>query len=162
MASQKAKDKTNVMRILEQNKIAYKAHEYPHGQDAVDGVTVAKLLGEDPAQVFKTLVTRGSKGYYVFVLPVAEELNLKKAARAVGEKAVEMIHVKELLPLTGYVRGGCTCIGMKKQFPVVMDESARSLPKVLVSGGRRGSQMELSPEDLMKAAGGSFADVAAE
>ena len=104
MASQKAKDKTNVMRILEQNKIAYKAHEYPHGQDAVDGVTVAKLLGEDPAQVFKTLVTRGSKGYYVFVLPVAEELNLKKAARAVGEKAVEMIHVKELLPLTGYVR----------------------------------------------------------
>ena len=159
MASQKAKDKTNVMRILEQNKIAYKAHEYPHGQDAVDGVTVAKLLGEDPAQVFKTLVTRGSKGYYVFVLPVAEELNLKKAARAVGEKAVEMIHVKELLPLTGYVRGGCSPVGMKKTFPTVFHQSVLDIPAVMVSAGKIGWQIEVAPADLMGLVRGQTADI---
>ena len=159
MASQKAKDKTNVMRILEQNKIAYKAHEYPHGQDAVDGVTVAKLLGEDPAQVFKTLVTRGSKGYYVFVLPVAEELNLKKAARAVGEKAVEMIHVKELLPLTGYVRGGCSPVGMKKTFPTVFHQSILDIPAVMVSAGKIGWQIEVAPADLLGLVRGQTADI---
>ncbi len=159
MASQKAKDKTNVMRILEQNKIAYKAHEYPHGQDAVDGVTVAKLLGEDPAQVFKTLVTRGSKGYYVFVLPVAEELNLKKAARAVGEKAVEMIHVKELLPLTGYVRGGCSPVGMKKTFPTVFHQSVLDIPAVMVSAGKIGWQIEVAPADLLGLVRGQTADI---
>ena len=159
MASQKAKDKTNVMRILEQNKIAYKAHEYPHGQDAVDGVTVANLLGEDPAQVFKTLVTRGSKGYYVFVLPVAEELNLKKAARAVGEKAVEMIHVKELLPLTGYVRGGCSPVGMKKTFPTVFHQSVLDIPAVMVSAGKIGWQIEVAPADLLGLVRGQTADI---
>ena len=159
MASQKAKDKTNVMRILAQNKIAYKAHEYPHGQDAVDGVTVAKLLGEDPAQVFKTLVTRGSKGYYVFVLPVAEELNLKKAARAVGEKAVEMIHVKELLPLTGYVRGGCSPVGMKKTFPTVFHQSVLDIPAVMVSAGKIGWQIEVAPADLLGLVRGQTADI---
>ena len=157
MASQKAKDKTNVMRILEQNKIAYKAHEYPHGQDAVDGVTVAKLLGEDPAQVFKTLVTRGSKGYYVFVLPVAEELNLKKAARAVGEKAVEMIHVKEMLGITGYIRGGCSPIGMKKKFPTYIEETAQLYEAITVSAGQRGVQITLNPEDLRRYVDGVFA-----
>ena len=107
--------KTNVMRILDQKKIPYEAKHYPHGDDAVDGVTVAQSLGQDPASVFKTLVTHGAKGgYYVFVIPVAEELDLKKAAKAVGEKSVAMLHVKELLPLTGYVRGGCSPIGMKK------------------------------------------------
>ena len=112
--------KTNVMRILDQKKIPYEARHYPHGAEAVDGLAVARALGEDPAGVFKTLVTRGSKGgYYVFVIPVAEELDLKKAARAVGEKSVAMLHVKELLPLTGYVRGGCSPVGMKKQFPTV-------------------------------------------
>ena len=159
MASQKAKDKTNVMRILEQNKIAYKAHEYPHGQDAVDGVTVARSLGQDPAAVFKTLVTRGSKGYYVFVLPVAEELNLKKAARAVGEKAVEMIHVKELLPLTGYVRGGCSPVGMKKTFPTVFHQSVLDIPAVMVSAGKIGWQIEVAPADLLGLVRGQTADI---
>ncbi len=110
--------KTNVMRILDQKKIPYEAKHYPHGDDAVDGVTVAQSLGQDPASVFKTLVTHGAKGgYYVFVIPVAEELDLKKAAKAVGEKSVAMLHVKELLPLTGYVRGGCSPIGMEGSFP---------------------------------------------
>ena len=109
-----AENKTNVMRILEQHKIAYTPHEYPHGKEAVDGVTVAASLGQNPAQVFKTLVARGkSGGIYVFVIPVAEELHLKKAAKAVGEKSMEMIHVKELLGLTGYVRGGCSPVGLK-------------------------------------------------
>ena len=104
-----ASDKTNVMRVLEQHKIAYKPHEYPHGKDAVDGVSVAELLGQNPDQVFKTLVARGkSGGFHVFVIPVAKELDLKKAAKAAGEKSVEMVHVKELLGLTGYVRGGCS------------------------------------------------------
>ena len=105
---------------------------------------------------------RGKYDFYsFFVIPIEAELDLKKAAKAVGEKAIEMLPLKELTELTGYVRGGCTCIGMKKQFPVVMDESARKLSKVMVSGGRRGSQMELSPQDLMRAANGSFADVTA-
>ena len=159
MASQKAKDKTNVMRILEQNKIAYKAHESPHGQDAVDGVTVAKLLGEDPAQVFKTLVTRGSKGYYVFVLPVAEELNLKKAARAVGEKAVEMIPVKDLLKTTGYIRGGCSPVGMKKPFPTVIHAAAEDLDAFCVSAGRIGLQIEVKPTQLAELIGAVFEDI---
>ena len=129
----------------------------------MDGVTMADALGQPHELVYKTLVTVAkSKEHYVFVIPIEAELDLKKAARAVHEKSIEMLPLKELTDLTGYVRGGCTCIGMKKQFPVVMDESARSLPKVMVSGGRRGSQMELSPEDLMRAAGGSFADVTAE
>ena len=109
-----ASDKTNVMRVLEQHKITYKPHEYPHGKDAVDGVSVAELLGQNPDQVFKTLVARGkSGGFHVFVIPVAKELDLKKAAKAAGEKSVEMVHVKELLGLTGYVRGGCSPVGMK-------------------------------------------------
>jgi Cys-tRNA(Pro)/Cys-tRNA(Cys) deacylase len=154
--------KTNVMRILEKEKVRYTAHEYPHGKEAVDGVTVASLLGQDPARVFKTLETRGdSGGYFVFVIPIAEELDLKKAARSVGEKSVEMIHVKDINAVTGYVRGGCTSVGMKKQYPVRVDESASGLETMVVSGGKIGVQIELQPQDLLKAAGGEYADLLA-
>lgn len=152
--------KTNVMRILEQHKIAYTAHEYPHGKEAVDGVTVAGLLGQDPRQVFKTLVARGkSGGHYVFVTPVAAGLDLKKAAKAVGEKAVEMVHVKDLLGLTGYVRGGCSPVGMKKAFPTVFDRSADSIPTIMVSAGKIGFQIETEPSDLIALVRGKTADV---
>lgn len=149
-ARKMASDKTNVMRVLEQHKITYTAHEYPHGKDAVDGVTVAQLLGQNVEQVFKTLVARGkSGGYHVFVIPVAKELDLKKAAKAAGEKSVEMVHVKELLGLTGYVRGGCSPVGMKKAFPTVFDESANGLSTVIVSAGKIGYQIECAPADLI-------------
>ena len=129
-------EKTNVMRVLEQKKIAYTAHTYPHEEGmAVDGVTVAKSMGFDPAIVFKTLVARGaSKQYYVFDVPVAENLDLKKAAKAVGEKSIEMIHQKELLPLTGYVHGGCSPVGMKKLFPTVFHETAENLETAVSHG----------------------------
>lgn len=160
MAKHKEKDvKTNAMRILDQKKIPYTIHTYDC-DEFLDGITMADMLGQPHELVYKTLVTVAkSREHYVFVIPIEAGLDLKKAAKAVHEKAVEMLPLKELTPLTGYVRGGCTCIGMKKQFPVVMDESARKLPKVLVSGGKRGVQMELSPQDLMGAAGGSFADI---
>ena len=142
--------KTNVMRVLEQHKIAYTAHEYPHGKEAVDGVTVAQMLGQEPRRVFKTLVAKGkSGGHYVFVIPVAEELDLKKAAKAAGEKSVEMVHVKDLLPLTGYVRGGCSPVGMKKAFPTVFDETALSCETVMVSAGKIGFQIETEPQALI-------------
>lgn len=145
-----ASDKTNVMRVLEQHKIAYTAHEYPHGKEAVDGVTVAQLLGQNVQQVFKTLVARGkSGGYHVFVIPVAKELDLKKAAKAAGEKSVELVHVKELLGLTGYVRGGCSPVGMKKAFPTVFDASVQEIPTVIVSAGKIGYQIECAPADLL-------------
>ena len=138
------------MRVLEQHKIAYTAHEYPHGKEAVDGVTVAQMLGQEPQRVFKTLVAKGkSGGHYVFVIPVAEELDLKKAAKAAGEKSVEMVHVKDLLPLTGYVRGGCSPVGMKKDFPTVFDETALSCPTVMVSAGKIGFQIETEPQALI-------------
>lgn len=141
----KKEEKTNVMRILEQKKIPYKAHCYVDTQ-AVNGVEVAKVLGQDPKRVFKTLVTVGkSKQPYVFVIPVEEELDLKKAAKAVGEKAIEMLPQKELLPLTGYIHGGCSPIGMKKVFPTTMHESAKNLESICVSGGKVGYQVELAP-----------------
>ena len=146
-----ASDKTNVMRVLEQHRIAYTAHTYPHGKEAVDGVSVAQLLGQDPAQVFKTLVARGrSGGCYVFVIPVACELDLKKAAKAAGEKSVELVRVKELLGLTGYVRGGCSPVGMKKAFPTVFDESVHAVSTVMVSAGKIGWQIECAPSDLLE------------
>ena len=155
--------KTNVMRILEQKKIPYTAHEYPHGAEAVDGVTVAKLTGQNPENVFKTLVTVGaSKANYVFVIPAAAELDLKKAAKAVGEKSIAMIHVSEITPLTGYVRGGCSPVGMKKSFPTFVDLSAEQKEAIFVSGGRLGSQIELSPRDLCRAADARFADLTTE
>ena len=134
--------KTNVMRILDRAKIPYRHYSYEHEEGAVDGVSVARLLGQNPAQVYKTLVTRGAGGgFFVFVIPVQEELDLKAAARAVGEKSVSMLHVNELLPTTGYVRGGCSPIGMKKQFPTVVDESCLSFDTIIFSGGRIGAQV---------------------
>ena len=156
-----AQAKTNAQRMLEKEKILYLAHTYETGDGHIDGVSVAHKMGIDPAVVFKTLVTRGaSKGIYVFVVPVALELNLKAAARAVGEKSVEMVAVKEITPLTGYVRGGCSPVGMKKHYPTVVDESARPLERMIVSAGRIGGQIELAPGDLQKATGCSFAAVA--
>lgn len=158
-----AEQKTNVMRILGQKKIKYTAHEYPHGEDAVDGVTVARMTGRDPACVFKTLVTRGaSKGIYVFVIPVAEELDLKKAAKAVGEKSIAMVHVSEINALTGYVRGGCSPIGMKKQYKTVYHSSILSQNTVLVSAGKIGQQVELSPADLIGLTRGDTANIVTE
>ena len=154
-------EKTNVMRLLEQKKVPYTPHQYPHQEGmAVDGATVAAVLGRDPASVFKTLVTRGAtKANYVFVVPVLAELDLKKAARAVGEKSIEMIHVKELTPLTGYVRGGCSPVGMKKQYRTVFDESVLTQQKVYVSGGRIGTQVCCAPADLICAARAATAKI---
>ena len=154
-------EKTNVMRILEQKKIACTAHTYPHEEGvAVDGLTAAQSMGLDPAIVFKTLVARGASGqYYVFDVPVAENLDLKKAAKAVGEKSVEMIRQKELLPLTGYVHGGCSPVGMKKLFPTVIHSSAEDLAAMIVSAGRIGCQVELAPHDLAALVRAKFADI---
>ena len=155
-----AEQKTNVMRVLEQKKITYTPHSYPHGDDAVDGATVAQLIGKAPEQVYKTLVTVGaSKNHYVFVIPVLAELNLKKAAKAVGEKSIAMLHVSELLPLTGYVRGGCSPIGMKKQFKTVIDVSCEAQDTITVSAGKIGQQVEVAPADLLKLIRGTTADV---
>ena len=148
------------MRLLEQKKIKYTAHEYPHGDEAVDGVTVAESLGQPPEKVFKTLVARGaSKKIYVFDIPVAEELDLKKAAKAVGEKSIAMIHVKEITDLTGYVRGGCSPVGMKKQYPTVFHESCLAEETIMVSAGKIGYQVELAPAELMKLTRAETADI---
>lgn len=156
----KKEEKTNVMRLLDQKGIAYSAHTYPVGEAAPDGATVARLVGRDPAQVFKTLVARGaSGGYYVFDIPAEETLDLKKAAKAVGEKSINMLPQKELLPLTGYVHGGCSPIGMKKPFPTVFDETAELFDTILVSAGKIGVQIETSPAALLSLTGGSMADL---
>ncbi len=145
-------EKTNVMRLLSQKKIEYQIHEYPYQENvAVEGLKVAELLNEDPATVFKTLVTKGNKQhYYVFSIPVDKELDLKLCAKAVGEKSVEMIPVKDLLSVTGYVRGGCSFIWMKKQFPTVLDESALKEDKIIFSAGKIGYQIEMNPLDIHK------------
>ncbi|MBQ8278462.1 MAG: Cys-tRNA(Pro) deacylase [Roseburia sp.] len=146
----KKQEKTNVMRILEQKKIPYEAHTYD-STEAISGMEVATVLGQNPNQVFKTLVTVGaSKRNYVFVVPVWGELNLKKAAKAVGEKSIEMIKSKELLPLTGYIHGGCSPIGMKKFFTTTIHESARECDTIIFSGGKIGYQVEVTLEDLAK------------
>ncbi len=142
--------KTNVMRMLDKLKINYKHYTYSD-TDAVSGIEVATVLNQNPAQVFKTLVTVSkSKKYYVFMLPVAEELDLKKAAHAVGEKSIEMLKSKELLPLTGYIHGGCSPIGMKKFFPTTIDKSAENFSTIIFSAGKIGYQVELSLNDLRK------------
>ncbi len=152
--------KTNVMRVLEQKKIKYTPHEYPHGDTAVDGATVAKLIDRDPGCVFKTLVTQGaSKAHYVFVIPVLLELDLKKAAKAVGEKSIAMIHVSEINALTGYVRGGCSPIGMKKQFKTVFHESCLEQQTIIVSAGKIGAQVETAPQDMINLVRGIVCDV---
>lgn len=158
-----AEQKTNVMRMLDQKKIPYTAHSYPHGGEAVDGLTVAAITGQDPAHVFKTLVAQGaSKKIYVFAVPVTAELELRKAAKAVGEKSVAMVRVSELLALTGYVRGGCSPIGMKKQYPTFFHNSIEGLDTVLVSAGKIGWQVELAPAELLKLTRGRTADIAVE
>ena len=159
--AKKKEEKTNVMRALEQKKIPYTAYTYPHEEGvAVDGETVAKLLNQNPGQVFKTLVTKGvSGGYYVFDIPVAETLDLKKAAKAVNEKSIAMLPAKELLPLTGYVHGGCSPVGMKKLFPTVFHESCLALETMMVSAGKIGYQVEAKPHDLITLVNGKTADV---
>ena len=155
--------KTNAVRMLDRAKISYTALEYPHQEgQAVDGVTVAQMLGQNPDQVFKTLVTQGaSHNYYVFVVPVAASLDLKKAARAVGEKSVAMLHVADINKVTGYIRGGCSPVGMKKQFVTVFHESMLEQSQVMVSGGRIGLQIQLAPADLIAAVKGKTADIIA-
>ena len=151
--------KTNAMRILEREKIPFNHYTY-ECEEFVDGIQVADMLGLPHEKVYKTLVTVGnSKNYFVFVLPIEAELDLKKAARAVGEKSLSMLHVKDINSVTGYIRGGCTAVGMKKQYVTRIDASAQKLPQMIVSGGRLGSQIELKPEDLCKAARAEFADV---
>ncbi len=149
--------KTNAMRILEREGIAHTVHLYDPDQ-GIDGASVARQLGQDPQAVFKTLVTQGkSRAYYVFVIPVCATLNLKRAAAACGEKAVEMIPQKALLPTTGYVHGGCSPVGMKKAFPTFIDETAQLFDAVCVSAGRIGAQVELAPDALCRAAHAQYA-----
>lgn len=156
--------KTNAMRILESMKIPY-AHLTYECDEFTDGLQIADMLSLPYEKVYKTLVTSGSRGekqpryYYVFVIPVAQELDLKAAARSVGVKSVEMIHVKDINKITGYIRGGCTAVGMKKQYVTRIDSSAQALEKIIVSGGRIGSQLELDPQDLARATGAEFADI---
>ena len=155
----KNNDKTNVMRILDQKKIPYTSHTYAE-DPTLTGEDIAGILGEDPEKVFKTLVTQGKSGaYYVFVIPVTGELNLKAAAQAAGEKAVAMIKQKELLPLTGYVHGGCSPIGMKKPFSTFIHSTANEYEKIFVSAGKVGYQVELSPTDLCTLVGIKSADI---
>ena len=152
-------EKTNVMRTLDQKKIPYTAFSYdPNGP--IDGVSVAAETGLDAASVFKTLVTKGASGaYYVFDIPVAENLDLKKAAKAVGEKSIAMLPQKELLGLTGYVHGGCSPVGMKKQFPTVFHETVNELALVAVSAGKIGHQVQVKPDDLLNLLRSKTADV---
>ncbi len=158
MAKQK-EVKTNAMRILETMKIPYEHHTY-ECEEFIDGIQIADMLRLPHEKVYKTLVTVGnSKNYFVFVIPIAEELDLKAAARSVGEKSVEMIHVKDINAITGYIRGGCTAIGMKKQYVTRIHSVAEEMEKIIVSGGRIGSQLELTPRDLAKAARAEFADI---
>ncbi len=159
---EKIKEKTNAIRALEQKKIQYKFHDYT-ASGAISGVDVASALGEPAEKVYKTLVTVGkSGGHYVFVIPATKELDLKKAAKTAGEKNIEMLKAKDLLPLTGYVHGGCSPIGMKKLFPTFLDDSAKDLPAIFVSGGKIGFQIELSPEDLKKLVPFTFSVLTAE
>lgn len=151
--------KTNAMRILETKKIPYTTHTY-ECDEFIDAIQIADMLSLPYEKVYKTLVTQGtSKNYYVFVIPIAEELDMKKAAKSVGEKSVAMLHVKDINAVTGYIRGGCTAIGMKKQYTTRIEQSAQALDKIIVSGGRLGMQIELSPQDLATASAAEFADI---
>lgn len=152
--------KTNAMRILDRKKADYKSHSYDNSV-VLDGMSIANMLGQDPSRVFKTLVTVGaSKKNYVFMVPVCKELNLKKAAKAANEKKIEMIKSKELLPLTGYIHGGCSPIGMKKSFDTYIDKSAEDFEAIFFSGGRIGCQVEMSPCELKKFVDFTPADIA--
>lgn len=158
MAKQK-EVKTNAMRILDVMGISYTSYTY-ECEEFVDGIQIANMLSLPHEKVYKTLVAQGSsKNYFVFVIPIEAELDLKKAAKAVGEKAVAMLHVKDIHAVTGYIRGGCTAIGMKKQYVTKVAACAAALPAIIVSGGRLGSQIELQPENLLKAARAEYADI---
>ena len=158
-----AEQKTNVMRILEKKKISYQAHSYPHGKEPVDGATVARLLGQDPQQVYKTLVAQGhSKNYYVFVIPVEDTLDLKKAAKAVGEKSIDMVKSKELLGLTGYIHGGCSPIGMKKFFKTTFQKEAAEYDTIMFSAGKIGYQVELPLKEVSKVIRYQLGDIVTE
>lgn len=160
MAKQK-EIKTNAMRILETKNIPFKTHTY-ECDEFIDGIQIADMLGLPHDKVFKTLVTVGaSKNYFVFVIPIAEELDMKKAARSVGEKNVAMIHVKDINQVTGYIRGGCTAIGMKKQYVTRVAEEAILQDTIIVSGGKLGMQIELAPDLLLQAAQAEYADLLA-
>ena len=151
--------KTNAMRILDRNKVPYEILNY-ECDEFIDGLHTAQATGAPVEQSFNTLVAKGkSGGYYVFVIPIAEEVDLKAAARSVGEKSVEMIHVKDITAITGYVRGGCSPLGMKKQFPTVIHESAEAYPEIYVSGGRIGTSIKVEPQALAKVARAKFDDI---
>lgn len=151
--------KTNAMRILDAMKIPYEHYAY-ECEEFTDGIQIADLLGLPHEKVYKTLVTVGSsKNYFVFVIPIESELDLKKAAKSVGEKAVSMLHVKDIQAVTGYIRGGCTAIGMKKQYVTRVSDRAQQLETVIVSGGKLGMQIELKPKDLMRASMAEYADI---
>lgn len=156
----KEKDiKTNAMRILDKNRIPYQVNTY-ECEEFIDGIHIADMLGQSYDQSFKTLVTVGKSGeYYVFAIPIDRELDLKKAAKAVGEKSVEMIHVKDINQITGYIRGGCTPIGMKKNYVTVLHSSIRTLDEVIISGGRIGSQIQMKPDDLIRVTNARVEDI---
>ena len=153
--------KTNAVRILERTGIRFNTYSYEwDGKNAPDGKTVAEMMGQDPGQVFKTLVARGASGnYYVFDIPVLETLDLKKAAKAAGDKNMELVAVKELLGLTGYVRGGCSPVGMKKRYPVYIDETCELYDEIALSAGERGHQMLVPPMDLARFLGAKLVDI---
>jgi Cys-tRNA(Pro)/Cys-tRNA(Cys) deacylase len=155
-----AQGKTNAMRILDSNNIIYTTHSYENKDGKIDGVAVAHKIEKDVNQVFKTLVTQGhSKEFYVFVIPVAEELDMKKASKAAGEKNIEMIHVKDINKITGYIRGGCSPLGMKKVFKTYIQEDAILFDSIVFSGGKIGAQIEMNPKDLEKVIVCSFIDI---
>lgn len=155
-----SQSKTNAMRILEQKKVNFSMNFYDNKDGKIDGISVAAKIGKDPAVVYKTLVCQGnSKNYYVFVIPVKEELDLKKAARAAEEKNMDMIAVKDIQKVTGYIRGGCSPIGMKKEYKTFIDSSAAALDKIVVSGGKIGTQIEIEVADLQQVVDAGLEDV---
>ena len=154
--------KTNAMRILDKNKVSYKVNLY-ECDEFIDGVHIADQLGQEYAMSFKTLVMIGkSRQYYVFAIPIDKEVDMKKAAKVVGEKSLEMVPVKDINQVTGYIRGGCTPIGMKKNYPTVLHESAKEFSEIIISGGKLGTQIFLAPDDLIKVTRGKYADVIAQ
>ncbi|MEG2707081.1 MAG: Cys-tRNA(Pro) deacylase [Erysipelotrichaceae bacterium] len=152
-------NKTNAMRILDKAHMTYTTHTYPHPNGVVDGMSVASLTNQNPSQVFKTLITSASHQYYVFMLPVNSELNLKAGAKAVQEKSLSMIPVKDIQKISGYIRGGCSPIGMKKQFKTIIDQSAFNFETILFSGGQIGTQIEMNPKDLINLIQGQAASI---
>lgn len=155
-----AQGKTNAMRILDSKKVSYELITYDNQDGKIDGLSVAEKIDRDPKSVYKTLIAYGSsKQVYVFIIPVGDELDLKKAAKAAGEKKMEMIPVKDIQKLTGYIRGGCSPVGMKKQYPAFIDSHALKLDRIIVSGGKIGLQMEMNPHDLIQAIQGKEADI---